>query len=567
MMASLHVLKGPNQGEKVTLDETNVIGRDPPKCNIVIPMNAVSREHAKIERVGGRYYIEDLKSRNHTYVNNEAVETRVLLRNNDKIRICDFLATFQDDSLLPPLPRELSSAADEDEEESSGSTTVEATLSHGTNLQLEMQPAEKLKAILEISRNLSKTLELDRLLPQIVDSLFLLFKQADRCFIILAEEGVGRGGEGINKLIQKLIPKVIKTRRPQDESTARFSKTIVRKCLDTGNAFLSDDASGGVPVSQSVVDFRIRSVLCAPLLSAEGKAFGVIQLDTQDRNKKFTQDDLKLLQGVSNQASIAMENAKLHEGTVVRERLRRDLELAHQVQLSFLPSRLPEVAGYEFFAHYEPALEVGGDYYDFVRLGAQRLAVLVGDVAGKGVPAALLMAKLSSDARFCLLTEADPAQAIIKLNNLIYPHTSQMDRFVTLVAAVLDQEAHTVTLINAGHESPLLHCSAQKTLTKAMTTEEAGVPLGILEQEAYPSSQVRLAPGDSLLLFTDGVSESFNVRDRAFRTEGILAAIHDGNAVRPQVAGARIVKALKQHSAGRSQHDDITLVCFGRTEN
>src|SRR5216683_7984934 len=300
MMASLHVLKGPNQGEKVTLDETNIIGRDPPKCNIVIPMNAVSREHARIERVGGRYYIEDLKSRNHTYVNNEAVETRVLLRHNDKIRICDFLATFHDDSPLPPLPRELIPAADEDEEETGGSTTVEATLSHGTNLQLEMQPAEKLKAILEISRNLSKTLELDRLLPQIVESLFLLFKQADRCFIILSEEGVDRGSEKISKLVQRLIPKVIKTRRPQDESTARFSKTIVRRCLDTGDAFLSDDASGGVPLSQSVVDFRIRSVLCAPLSSGEGKTFGVIQLDTQDRNKRFTQDDLKLLQGVAD---------------------------------------------------------------------------------------------------------------------------------------------------------------------------------------------------------------------------------------------------------------------------
>jgi serine phosphatase RsbU (regulator of sigma subunit) len=423
-----------------------------------------------------------------------------------------------------------------------------------------MQPAEKLKAILEISRNLSRTLELDRLLPQIVESLFLLFKQADRCFIILAEEAVSRGGEGI----VKLIPKVIKTRRPQDESNARFSRTIVKKCLDTGDAFLSDDASSGVPLSQSVVDFRIRSVLCAPLSSAEGRAFGVIQLDTQDRNKKFTQDDLKLLQGVANQASIAMENAKMHEGTVVRERLRRDLELAHQVQLSFLPSSLPEVAGYEFFAHYEPALEVGGDYYDFVRVGPKRLAVLVGDVAGKGVPAALLMAKLSSDARFCLLTEEDPASAIIKLNDLMYQHTSQMDRFVTLVAAVLDPETHTVTLINAGHPPPRHHRMADKTLSQAMPNEVVGEPLGILQHKEYSSCQMQLGPGDSLLLFSDGVLDSFNVRGRAFSVSGILAAMNEGEVIRPQAAGARIVKALKQHSAGRSQNDDITLVCFGR---
>jgi sigma-B regulation protein RsbU (phosphoserine phosphatase) len=518
--------------------------------------------HAQILRVGGRFYIEDMESRNHTYVNNEIIEKRALLRDNDKIRICDFLASFQDASPLPPLPLDMVRGADEaEEEDNGGSTTVEATLSHNTNLQLETQPADKLKAMLEISASLSRTLELDRLLPQIVESLFQLFKQADRCFVILAEEGVAKTGAGI----LKLIPKVIKTRRPLDESTARFSRTIVRKCLDTGDAFLSDDASGGVPLSQSVVDFRIRSVLCAPLSGADGKTFGVIQLDTQDRNKKFTQDDLKLLKGVANQASIAMENAKLHEGTVARERLRRDLELAHQVQLSFLPSRLPSVPGYDFFSHYEPALEVGGDYYDFIPVGGGRLAILVGDVAGKGVPAALLMAKLSSDARFCLLTESDPSEAVNKLNQQMFQHTSKMDRFVTLVAAVLDPEEHTVTLVNAGHPSPLLYRAAGNALDDAMPTEAAGVPLGILEQQTYQACQVSLNAGDSLLLFTDGVSDSFNVRDRAFSTKGILEALRSSEAGSPQMAGARIVKALKQHSAGRSQHDDITLVCLGRT--
>jgi phosphoserine phosphatase RsbU/P len=562
-MASLNILKGPNQGEQVELvGDKNILGRDAPQCNIVIPMNAVSRVHAQILRVGGRFYIEDLESRNHTYVNNEAIEKRTPLRNNDKIRICDFLASFHDASPLPPLPADMVRPTDEGEdEENGGSTTVEATLSHNTKLELETQPADKLKALLDISATLSRTLELDRLLPQIVDSLFLLFKQADRCFVILAEEGVSKAGSGI----QKLIPKVIKTRRPQDESIARFSRTIVRKCLDTGDAFLSDDASGGVPLSQSVVDFRIRSVLCAPLSGADGKAFGVIQLDTQDRNKRFTQDDLKLLKGVANQASIAMENAKLHEGTVARERFRRDLELAHQVQLSFLPSRVPSVPGYDFFSHYEPALEVGGDYYDFIPVSGGRLAILVGDVAGKGVPAALLMAKLSSDARFCLLTESDPAGAVMKLNQLMFQHTSQMDRFVTLIAAVLDPAEHTVTLVNAGHPSPLLYRASGDSLDDAMPTDAAGVPLGILENQVYPACQVSLSAGDSLLLFTDGVSDSFNVRDRAFSTKGILAALNDIDAGSPQMAGARIVKALKHHSAGRGQHDDITLVCLGRT--
>src|SRR5207253_9533220 len=135
--------------------------------------------------------------------------------------------------------------------------------------------------------------------------------------------------------------------------------------------------------SQSISDFRIRSVMCAPLWTPkDNKAFGVIQLDTQDRSKKFTGEDLNFLMAVANQASMALENSRLVEQNIARQRLQRDLELAHQVQLSFLPLEEPQVPGYEFYADYEPAQEVGGDYYGFIPLPAQnnRLAILLGDV-------------------------------------------------------------------------------------------------------------------------------------------------------------------------------------------
>src|SRR5262249_44143399 len=156
-------------------------------------------------------------------------------------------------------------------------------------------------------------------------------------FIILREEAVER-----DKPVERLIPKVIKTRRVQDESMASYSRSIVRECLKTVQAFLSDDAATDkrFNMSQSVADFRIRSVMCAPLWTQDThKAFGVIQLDTQDRSKKFTPDDLSLLMAVAGQASVSLENARLHEDLLKQERLRRDVELAHQVQLSFLPKQ------------------------------------------------------------------------------------------------------------------------------------------------------------------------------------------------------------------------------------
>jgi serine phosphatase RsbU (regulator of sigma subunit)/pSer/pThr/pTyr-binding forkhead associated (FHA) protein len=549
--ARLQILKGADEGAEVPLDkDVFTLGRNP-DCDYVIPITSVSKKHARIVRVEGRYFIEDTQSRNGTFVNNVAISTRTPLKHTDKVRVCDFVAQFLEP---PPAPGTSPPETAEREDEDEGSSTVEAMLSPSSGLTLETQPAEKLRGLLEISASLSKTLELDPLLPKIVDSLFNLFRQADRCFLIQAEEGTNR-----------LLPRVVKTRRPQDETTARFSGSIVRKCLATAQAYLTDDASKDVALSQSVIDFRIRSVMCVPLVGAEGNAFGVIQLDTQDRSKKFTQDDLKLLIGVANQASIAMENARLHEELVRRERKQRDLELAREVQRSFLPRKLPQVAGYEFYAHYESALEVGGDYYGFIPLPQGRLAVALGDVAGKGVPAALLMAKLSSDARFSLLTETDLGRAVRKLNDLLYEFTCQMDRFVTLAAAVLDPAAHAVTLVNAGHLSPLLYRQASGAFEEAVPKELAGVPLGVLEDYPYESHTVSLQPGDSLLLFTDGVTDALDTRNAAFSLHGIQTALAAVAAPSPRNLVERITKAVEQHAAGRDPHDDITLVCLGRT--
>jgi serine phosphatase RsbU (regulator of sigma subunit)/pSer/pThr/pTyr-binding forkhead associated (FHA) protein len=550
-MPSLHVLKGPNEGNVIPLEgDRFVLGRNP-DCHIVIPVTSVSREHAQIVRAQGRFFIEDKQSRNGTFVNNQQISTRTPLKNNDRIRICDFIAAFLD---TQPAGADVE---DDDQGEADGPSTVEAMLSHTSHMLLETQPAEKLRTLLEISGNLSKTLQLDTLLPRIADSLFQLFRQADRCFLIQQAEGTDR-----------LMPRVVKTRRAQDESTARFSRSIVRRCLESAQAFLSDDASRDdrIQLSQSVVDFRIRSVMCAPLCRADGKAFGVIQLDTQDRSKKFTPEDLKLLCGVANQASISLENARLLEEAVKEERLKRDLKLAHDVQLSFLPRPpWPKVPGYELGAYYEAAQQVGGDYYGFIPLSGGKMGVAIGDVAGKGVPASLMMAKLSSDTRFCMLTEESPARGTSKLNDLIYEVTSQADRFITFVLVLIDPVTHVLTLVNAGHPSPILYRPGAATFPDAMPKEVAGVPLGIVDGFPYESCTVTLQPGECLLLFTDGVLDALDVRGHEFHMKGIVDALRPIGRTTPQGLVDALVRAVKQHAVNRDPFDDITVVAVGRT--
>jgi serine phosphatase RsbU (regulator of sigma subunit) len=561
-MAYLHILKGTNQGQKVPLNGGTrfILGRNA-DSDVIINDPAVSRVHARILVVRGKYILEDgdgeAKSRNGTYVNNRLLEKeRVELTNNDRIKICDFLCIYHDDEDRKPLPAHLRHEEEEEGEEGETSSTVEVTLAHSSSPAiLEAQPAEKLKFLLDLTSNLAQTLDPEELFPKIVDSLFQVFRQADRAFLILREEGSDT----------KLIPKVIKTRRVQDESSARFSRRIVHQCIETGQALLSEDATADkrFDLSQSIADCRIRSVMCAPLAARDtGKGTGVIQLDTQDRGKKFNAEDLKLLVAVASQAAIALDNARLHEVLLVRDRLRRDMELAKTVQVSFLPKQPPEVPGYAFFAHYEPAQEVGGDYYDFIKVPQRGWGVMVGDVAGKGVPAALLMAKISSDARFCMLTQDRPEVAVCELNACLH-QAGLSDRFVTLAAGLLDPAGHRVTFVNAGHLSPLVYRKATGAIEEVMARESAGFPLGVVEDFPYEACTISLEPGDSVLIFTDGVTDAKNRQDVDFQLGGVYATLQEGPYT-PRAIGEKVVKAVKQHSAGCKPHDDITVVCFGR---
>jgi phosphoserine phosphatase RsbU/P len=560
-MASLHVVKGNNPGTIVLLDHGDkwVMGRNA-DCNIVINMPSVSREHAIIKKLDGKFFIEDLKSRNGTAVNNQDIKGRTELNHNDKIKICDSLFTFVNQP-KPALPKNMLSATiaqEEDDAEEESSSTIEATFSTSSKqMILGAQPSEQLAMLVEMTAELTQTFDLDKLLQKIGDSLFQAFRQADRAFIILADED--------NEA--KLIPKVIKTRRPTDESSARFSRRIVQQCMQKAQALLSEDASADkrFDLSQSIAECRIRSVMCAPLpMRNSAKSFGVIQLDTQDRHKKFTQDDLKLLMAVASQAAIALENAKLHDNLVARAGLERDLKLAHQVQMSFLPKKPPQLAGYEFFAHYESAQEVGGDYYDFIPLPGPRLGIAVGDVAGKGVPAALLMAKVACDARFCMLTEKSAAEAVYRLNELMQ-EAALLDRFVTLAVGLLDPTAHQVTFINAGHLPPLIYRASTKKIEEATARDSSGFPLGVADGIPYEAVILDLQPGDTVALFTDGVTEARDKQEAEFQLDGALRVLAAGPP-NPFDMGQRLVTAVKQHALGRKQYDDITVVCFGRTD-
>lgn len=557
-MPALILIKSPggvDAGKAYPLDgDVFVIGRDDDQCQIIIPNSAVSRKHATITRSRGRYYIEDLKSRNHTFLNNAKVTSPSPLKAEDRIKICDFLFRFHDE-------RAVGNGQNPDDEPHEGTTTVQHThtADKGAAQQfLEVQPSERLRALLEISTALARTLELEQLLPQIADTLVGVFRQADRCFVIMLDEA-GR-----------MAPRVIKTRRGGAED-ARFSRTIVRKCLASGQSYLSEDASADVSLApaQSIAEFRIRSVMCAPLVTSDGRQLGALQLDTQDVGKKFREDDLKLLTIVANLATVSVEKAQAHLALVEREKERREIEVARKVQVGFLPKTFPELAGYEFFAFYSPAMSVGGDYYDFITLPHGRVAVVLGDVAGKGVAAALLMAKLSAEVRFSMLTEPDPARAVSLLNDQLI-RGGIGDRFVTLAVVIIDPAANEIVVVNAGHINPVRVRGGGDDFAEVITNDESGPPLGIVAGTVYAAKVCRLDLGDTLVVFTDGVTDAESPAGSRFQLDGVRSALRAevvvGTDCRPSRVGDRVIRAVQRHADGQPQSDDIALVCFGRAD-
>ena len=534
-MPSLVLLKSPegaspNKNIALTGD-LMVIGRDENGCQIVIPHHAVSRKHAQITRTGNQFFIEDLKSRNKTFVNSKEVPppTRQPLKPDDRIKICDFLFRFHDERAVKPqpLPEWLAKGAKEEEEDESGMTTIEAMQGKGNALQfLDLAPSDRLRALLDISTNLSREISLDPLLVQVAETLFGVFKQSDRCFVLILDES-GRPA-----------PKVMKSRRPALDDT-RFSRTIVKKTIDSKQSYLSEDASSDASLgpAASIAEFKIRSVMCVPLLDSKSNPIGAIQVDTQDRSKKFSLDDLNMLTIVANLAAVAVDKARLHEEVLAREKEQKEIELARKVQLGFLPQTLPDVAGYEFYSHYSPAQTVGGDYYDFIALPGGRVAVVLGDVAGKGVPAALLVAKLSSEVRFCLLTVPNLAQAVCLLNEQMI-HGGLSDRFVTLAIMIIDPHEHVVTIVNAGHMSPKLSRASTGELVDAISLDSTGVPVGALPGYLYEQITLPLEVGDSLVVFTDGVTDAMNPAGEMFgRGERWTVALDPGR-LRPGRRGS-----------------------------
>ncbi|MGL4514539.1 MAG: SpoIIE family protein phosphatase [Lacipirellulaceae bacterium] len=561
-MAFLRIVSGVEPGKRFPLTAPqSVIGRSS-DCEVALDVAAVSRRHAVVHRDGDAFSVEDLGSRNGTFVNGERITGKARLAPGDRIVVCDQEFSFDAPAPSPSLLGGARAAGDgqsslvelvNDDDSASGSgrhhmATIELAGSGGWSMSA--RPEVKLAALVEISKGLGRAISIDQVLPKLLDSLFKIFTQADRAFVVMRPDPTG-----------PLVPVAAKNRRGEDDQM-RISRTIVEEAMTGKRAILSADAASDerFEMAQSIAEFQIRSMMCVPMLNAEDEAIGVIQVDTLNQRSRFTDDDLEVLAAVASQAAFAVDNARMHDQMIAQRALERDLELAARMQRGLLPSSPPDAAGYGFFSYYESARQVGGDYYDYISLPDGRFAVVLGDVAGKGVTAALIMAKLSSDVRFALATEPDISR-VVQYVNRAFSEQDLEDRFVTMIFTVVDPKTHTVTLANAGHMPPMLRKENGSVVEVA--DEIAGLPIGVMDGYEYESQTMTLGPGESLTIFTDGFSEAMNAQRELYGIERLAKQVGLPAAGVAQL-GKNVLDDVHKFVAGFDQSDDMCLACFGR---
>jgi len=543
------------------------IGRSA-RNDLCIPDPFASRVHAEVRREGDEYVLQDLGSANGTLYNGSNVESVIHLTSGGRIQIGETEIIFDDGSYNSSMGATMitdNSAASLPESTialASGDRTTSGLLEaiEGARTKPEevaqtaaaAKPSSKhgdlLALISKVGITLLASATLNETLEQIVALVFEAVP-ADRCLIMMRDEG----SEDLRVAVARLRD------RAGEVGEIRVSRNVLDEVVIRGKSVLTSDAQHDPRFASGTVVLQgVRSVLAVPLGVSE-KVFGIIYADSPIAEGRFTEDHLKVLTTLASVAAIRVENTRLVEARLERERLERELALASEIQQRFQPTAPPQVNGYELQGISFPCYEIGGDYYDFIEREDGRLVIALGDVSGKGTAAALLMSSLHA-AVHAQSGSHDSLVATISAVNRYLADNIPANRFVTLFYAELDPGSGALSFLNAGHNPPLI-------VHAAGTVEQlasGGLPLGIKPDADYREGRTQLQHGDVLVIYSDGVTEAVSPTGEEFGPTRLYEVV--SRNVTSSAAGIRdrIESALTKFSQGTAAADDITLVIVKR---
>jgi serine phosphatase RsbU (regulator of sigma subunit) len=547
----LVVKEGRLAGRRFELAGEMDIGRDS-TAGVAIDDRTISRRHAHISVADRNVVLTDLKSQNGTSVNRRRISAPTRLADGDEVRVGALVLTFHSGAAAPPEASTTSVRLVE-----SAATIIASLAVSDTRAALakesERLTAQALRKRLDVLHDVAiafhLTLDESALLSRILEKILEVLPAADRGFIVLLEDD----GETLRPGAVKVKPGV-----PEDVSV---SKTLVWDVIRNRRGIVSADARLDARLQEihSITSLDLRAVCCVPMI-ADGQVQGVIALDSLTSAGAFGKDELSLLVAVAAQAALSLAKARLHKRLVAAEIIERDLELAERIQTRFLPREGPSVRGWDFTSYYRAAIEVGGDYYDFIDLPEGHVAVGLGDVSGKGISAALCMVRLSTEVRFQCAGRLQPADVLRDVNRVL---TEELEAgmFVTALLVLLDPRTGDLSIASAGHMPPLVRRTDGSVVELGVAKAP---PLGVVETAVFKSRAHRLENGEVAVLYTDGISEANAPGGALFGMERLVRAISSAEGT-PKGVMSAILDAVREFTAGEAQADDVTLLCFGPT--
>jgi serine phosphatase RsbU (regulator of sigma subunit) len=561
-MAELIVKYPDRAAEHFQISRLRVtIGRSA-RNDLCIPDPFASRVHAEVRNEGDEYFLQDLGSANGTLYNGSVVEAPITLTRGGRIQIGETEIVFNDSpfplssgatmitdnsSSIPEATIALSSA---DRTTSGLFEAIEgARTKEDSTAPRAARQSDLLALISKVGVALLASVTLNETLEQIVALVFEAVP-ADRCMIMMKD----RKNPELKVAVARLRD------RAGEVGEIRISRSVIDEVVTNGKSVLTSDAQADPRFAGGTVMLQgVRSVLAVPL-GVGANVFGIIYADSPLSDNRFTEDHLKVLTTLASVAAIRVENARLTEEQIERERLEREQQVASEIQQRFLPATAPLVDGYELQGISFPCYEIGGDYYDFIQRENGNLVVALGDVSGKGTAAALLMSSLHA----AVHAQADTHDSIVKTISAVNRYLVESippNRFVTLFYAELNPSKGSLTFLNAGHNPPLI-VHAGGTMEQLAS---GGLPLGIMADAEFREGHTQLHPGDVLVIYSDGVSEAVNPSGEEFgptRLYEVVARNLDASAggIRD-----RIESALTKFCQGTPAADDITLVIVKRT--
>ena len=489
----------------------------------------VSREHAEIASEGGRYLLRDKASRYGTYVNGEPA-SECELRPGDRIR------------LGRGGGADLLFIAGDDERVSSRSTTgARDDLRHIT-------------ALLEGFRALGSGRVLQEVLELVLDAAVEI-SGAERAFIML--------GDADGLLEFKLARG--KAKQTLTDATFKISQKIPEEVFRTGKTkVVADLLDGGLAgAHQGTVALGIRNVVCVPLnfvryveaneARGEDQRIGVLYLDSREKGTLLSDTTRGALETLAAEASVAIENARLYRDKLERARMEQEMRIAAEIQQALLPQPRVSMGFVEAAAATIPCRSIGGDFFDYIDDPRQAFGFTLGDVAGKGPPAALMSALMQGMFAAQAQYAEGPASAVTHMNKALCRRGLE-SRFVTLMFGIVRKDGG-VTYCNAGHNPPFVFSKGGVT-----RLEEGGPVVGLLEFAPYCEGEIKLNAGDTIVMFSDGVSEALNANGEEFgdaRLEEVVAAVKDSSS---SDIVERIVASVRLFTKGAPQSDDITVM-------